>query len=168
MLQTCKIKLRGVDDIDKYVPKRITKKKWKATEEAKNIQSLTTTFSGKVSSIIGQPQRCEQQCKRRQTSGSELRRKEIRVKITEFHQPKSHKILKADEEKLKKLPWTERTAKSPSKCDRLSSFYFQSNCEVLPFGWREGGSAQPQTRSGVFIRRVRGSVGPIKVAADSS
>ena len=51
MLQTCKIKLRGVDDTDKYVPKRTTKKKWKATEEAKDIQSLTTTSSGKVPSI---------------------------------------------------------------------------------------------------------------------
>lgn len=52
MLQTCKVKLRGVDDIDKYVPKRITKKTWKATEEAKGIQSLTTSSSGKVPSII--------------------------------------------------------------------------------------------------------------------
>ena len=52
MLQTCKVKLRGFDDIDKYVPKRITKKKWKATEEAKDIQNLTTTSFAKVLSII--------------------------------------------------------------------------------------------------------------------
>lgn len=68
-----------------------------------------------------------------------------------------HKILKVDGEKLK-LPWTPRTAKSPSKCDRLSSSYFQSNCEVIPFGWQEGGSAQTQTRSHVFTRRSYWSV----------
>lgn len=34
MLQTCKVKLRGVDDIDKYVPKRITKKEMKGNRRS--------------------------------------------------------------------------------------------------------------------------------------
>lgn len=38
MLWTFKIKLRGVDGIDKCEPKRLTKRKWKATEETDDNQ----------------------------------------------------------------------------------------------------------------------------------